>query len=89
MAHRKKKTEDDWLKFLKRKPHTVSYETKTPYEYEEKVTGIKIGKKIIAVKKDDAGLKYKAVKKNKRKGITKPISDSVELPKTVSQKKGL
>ena len=61
-----KKTEEDWDKFLKRKQHTVSYETNTPDEYEEDVTGIKLGKKIIAVKKDAAGLKYKAqMKKNK------------------------
>jgi hypothetical protein len=53
-----------------RKPHTVSYETGTPDEYEEKVTGIKIGKNIIAIKKDAAGLKYKETKKNKRKGKT-------------------
>ena len=66
MGHRNKKMKEDWDKFLKRKQHTVSYETGTPDEYEEKVTGIKIGKKIIAVKKDAAGLKYKAVKKKSR-----------------------
>ena len=66
MGHRSANTQDDWNKFLKRKQHTVSYETGTPDEYKEKVTGIKLGKKIIAVKKDAAGLKYKAVKKKNR-----------------------
>jgi hypothetical protein len=89
MGHRQVNTQHDWDKFLKRKQHTVSYETGTPDEYEEKVTGIKLGKKIIAVKKDTAGLKYKETKKNKRKGVKKPIPDSFKLPKTISQKKGL
>ena len=75
-----KKTEEDWGKFLKRKSHSVSYETKTPDEYTEQVTGIKLGKKIIAIKKDAAGLKYKEVKKkikNKKK-IEKKASKSRE-----------
>ncbi len=76
-----KKTEKDWDKFLKRKQHSVSYETGTPDVYEEQVTGIKIGKKIIAVKKDDAGLKYKGVKeKQKRK-------DKIEKKASKSRKK--
>ena len=65
MAHRKQKTEGDWGKFLKRKQHTVSYETNTPEEYSEKVTAIKLGKKLIAVKNDAAGKKYKEVKHKK------------------------
>jgi len=84
-----KKNKEDGDKFIKRKSHTVSYETGTPDEYEEKVTGIKIGKNIIAVKKDAAGLKYKETKKNKRKGVKRPIPDSFKLPKTISEKKGL
>jgi hypothetical protein len=66
MGHRKTKTEDDWGKFLKRKQHTVSYETNTPDEYSEKVTAIKLGKKLIAVKNDAAGKKYKNRVKHKK-----------------------
>ena len=66
MAHRKHKTESDWGKFLKRKQHTVSYETNTPEEYSEKVTAIKLGKKLIAVKNDAAGKKYKNRVKHKK-----------------------